>query len=82
MLLQFRLKIAQAMLRVPLAKRLRWELIPRVLVPLRASGTFSALSSTVESTNGSGVASFTSMTYTGSIGTVYLCATDTTDGYS
>ena len=37
-----------------------------------ASGTFSAASSTSEATNGSGVASFTSMTYTGSIGTVYL----------
>ena len=47
-----------------------------------ASGTFAAASSTSISTNSSGVASFTSLTYTGSIGTVYLCATDTSDGYT
>ena len=47
-----------------------------------ASGTFSASSSATQSTNSSGVASFTSITYTGTTGTIYLCALDTTDGYT
>ena len=47
-----------------------------------ASGTFSASSSATQSTSASGVASYTSMTYTGTIGTIYLCAKDTTDGYT
>ena len=46
-----------------------------------ATGTFSAVPGVSVATGSSGIASFTSMTYTGSTGTVYLCATDTSDGY-